>query len=404
MDLAEKLLAGGAGGPAHQLAAHVARGRGAVRAYADTLVALEEASADAAVLARHRRHAASVLSRVRSGVPQEQVCARLLAGLREDVEGSGGDMDFLMDGHTHKQFVAALEKEYKVEVHHFDEVGNGVYVYLDAENNALLRDALTDAEALDTVAEELGYLLLRRGTRDDVEYGGFGDDLARWIFVQRSRPKSGPEDQEGETFTVKQLRNLEKALESLEEPEPRVLEIRHHGRAYAVEARGSEVAAVTDEAGHRVPRTHPAHREAEAVVAAEGRLVRLYECESAYALARSWPVAGPEVDGRRVMDDGVANTSSIGASLDNWETLPGLREVPMSAFHATGTHYSVRGAARIQELAAQIRSSQTIAPLIVVVDATGPYVLEGATRLEALHLLGAVSFPALVVVDLGGAD
>jgi len=38
-------------------------------------------------------------------------------------------------------------------------------------------------------------------------------------------------------------------------------------------------------------------------------------------------------------------------------------------------------------------------PLIVVIDSDGPYILEGATRIDAIYNLGIKTFPALVVID-----
>ena len=109
--------------------------------------------------------------------------------------------------------------------------------------------------------------------------------------------------------------------------------------------------------------------------------------------------AGGEVDGRTVRD-GVPNTGSISSSLNEYKELPGIREVPMSEFSLTGRHYSVAGTKRIKDLAEEIRQSGEISPLIVVMEKGGPYILEGATRAEALHNLGAKSFPAMVVFDL----
>ena len=118
----------------------------------------------------------------------------------------------------------------------------------------------------------------------------------------------------------------------------------------------------------------------------------------------TFPLVGDTVDGRRVRGEYPPNEESVRSSLEDWRTLPGIREVPMSDTHGplfgtTGRHYSSRGTDDIKELAEQIRASGEVSPLIVVVDDTGPYVLEGATRVEALHRLGAKSFPARVVVD-----
>ena len=94
--------------------------------------------------------------------------------------------------------------------------------------------------------------------------------------------------------------------------------------------------------------------------------------------------------------------SSIAASLDDYAVLPGVREVPFSSFDQMGPirYYSVDEERRTKDLARQIRQSGEIAPLIVVEDDQGPYVLEGGHRFDALRKLGARSFPALVVLDL----
>jgi len=113
---------------------------------------------------------------------------------------------------------------------------------------------------------------------------------------------------------------------------------------------------------------------------------------------KEYPLAGEIVDGRTVLDN-IDNTSSIGASLYNYKVLNGIREVPMSDFQVSGKHYSVEGTQRIQQLAAEIQQSREISPLIVVVDKEGPYILEGSHRISALKLIGAESFPALVVID-----
>ena len=111
-----------------------------------------------------------------------------------------------------------------------------------------------------------------------------------------------------------------------------------------------------------------------------------------------YPRAGKVVDGRTVRND-VPNTSSISASLTDYEELPGIREVPMSDFELTGKTYDSAGNSRIKQLASQISESKEITPLIVVVDAEGSYILEGAHRADALYNLGAKSFPATVVID-----
>jgi lysophospholipase L1-like esterase len=111
--------------------------------------------------------------------------------------------------------------------------------------------------------------------------------------------------------------------------------------------------------------------------------------------------AAARVDDRGVRDE-IPNTSSIDGALSNYEVLPGVREVPFTAFDQLGPlrYYSTSEEKRTKQLAAQIRASGEINPLIVVEDAEGPYILEGGHRFDALRELGAKAFPALVVLDL----
>ena len=118
-------------------------------------------------------------------------------------------------------------------------------------------------------------------------------------------------------------------------------------------------------------------------------------------ISARFPDASDVVDGRKVINaDNVPNMSSIDSSLDDYEILPGIREVSMDEFPSLdGRHYSAQGTKRIKDLEQEIASTGEITPLIVVIDDDGPYILEGATRSEALYRAGAKSFPAKVVID-----
>jgi len=116
---------------------------------------------------------------------------------------------------------------------------------------------------------------------------------------------------------------------------------------------------------------------------------------------KKYPRAGKEVGGLEVLSH-VPNTASIGAELgneDKYTELPGIREVPFSAF---GQQKPVRNK-RTEYLAEQIKQNGQIKPLIVIEERSGldkgPYVLEGSHRFDALMLAGKKSFPAVVVVS-----
>jgi hypothetical protein len=115
-----------------------------------------------------------------------------------------------------------------------------------------------------------------------------------------------------------------------------------------------------------------------------------------------FPRAGGAVDGRAVRGGEVPNTGSVDASMENSTVLEGVRKVPMSAFGPGPPEFYSKGEMeRTTSLAGEIGESGEVAPLIVAYDDEGPYVLEGSHRFDALRLLGARSFPALVALDEG---
>ncbi len=122
------------------------------------------------------------------------------------------------------------------------------------------------------------------------------------------------------------------------------------------------------------------------------------ELGSQQVLEARFPPAADTVD-NRLVGEGVPNQDSIGATFGEFDILPGIREVSMDDFSITGRGDTVAGNRAIEELQAAISESGEITPLIVAVDAEGPFILEGATRIDALKNLGAKSFPAQVVID-----
>lgn len=117
---------------------------------------------------------------------------------------------------------------------------------------------------------------------------------------------------------------------------------------------------------------------------------------------KMFPRAGAQVDGRAVRGH-VPNMSSIEASFTNFDILPGVREVPISAFdqqYVGGVQADTfKLDERTQRLADEITNSGELNPLIVGIDEKGPYIVEGAHRYDALVKSGAKSIPAIVVID-----
>ena len=95
----------------------------------------------------------------------------------------------------------------------------------------------------------------------------------------------------------------------------------------------------------------------------------------------------------------IPNQDSISATFGNdYETLSGVREIPMSEFSKPSIPTQ-----KVRNLAKAIQESGEINPLIIAIGKEGqPYILEGGNRFDALGLLGKKSLPAQVVLDTRG--
>ena len=113
-----------------------------------------------------------------------------------------------------------------------------------------------------------------------------------------------------------------------------------------------------------------------------------------------YPLADKIVDGLHVRDH-VPNTDSIDGYFDEYEELRGVRVVSMSEFGGPrSVFYAADDFARSERLAAAITESEEINPLIIGVEAKGPFIIEGAHRFVALYNLNKKQFPAVIVVNL----
>jgi len=113
-----------------------------------------------------------------------------------------------------------------------------------------------------------------------------------------------------------------------------------------------------------------------------------------------YPRANTTVSGLSVLEH-VPNTDSISASFNKWESLPGIREIPVAEFGGTESLFvAADDNQKSRLLAKEIKESGKISPLIVAIEDGEPWILEGLHRYMALGLLGKDTFPALVVMEL----
>ena len=116
-----------------------------------------------------------------------------------------------------------------------------------------------------------------------------------------------------------------------------------------------------------------------------------------------YPLAGSVLDGYMVRGQ-IPNMGSIGASLTDYEVLPGVRAFPTEGFAGSSYYCMIGGVDRCTWLAQEIQKNRELNPLIIVEQKAGPYVLEGGHRMSAAVDLGIQRVPALIVIDLESFD
>jgi disulfide oxidoreductase YuzD len=165
-------------------------------------------------------------------------------------------------------------------------------------------------------------------------------------------------------------------------------------------ARGANyLGDVLTQATRAAPPAAPMRGLEKAYAEAEQRIAGLVEPQAG---VRGFNIVQPGdmVSGLTVRKD-VPNMSSIAASLDDYEILSGIREVPRNAFDSEylGSLSYDKLDKRTKDLADQIRQSKEINPVIVGMDSKGAYIIEGGHRFDALMSQDTKSIPALVVID-----
>lgn len=255
--------------------------------------------------------------------------------------------------------------------------------------------------------------------RSEAEFKGFPGERIQEVNPLRARMEQGASDA-GVSFPslieTSQRLNLDHIADVTLAPEaPVVRGVTDTLRAGFAPAAEKEWRVTGQLRGSKVEKFLKASSEIEARKQATAQGIRVETASprppeqgrlgqfSPKELDEKYPRVGDTSDGRTVLED-VPNTSSISASLgDTYQVLPGIRDIPLSEFTLTGKSYSVSETKRIENLAERIKDSGEINPLIVVQDAEGLYILEGAHRAEALYLLKAKSLPAMLVLDESAA-
>lgn len=270
--------------------------------------------------------------------------------------------------------------------------------------NAIRQGAVTGARAaapsmMDAAADSLSAgaksrvvdVIAPKGASATVKrMGGMADKHAQTVLDEMSGP--APKSRQGMFSAVQEK------LDAAEAAMDAAADLQNKGAAYPTapvrKALLEAKRALTAEAveGSRMPPS----LEPVGAFPARGLVSRS-------ALDSRFPKSPDSINGTSVTKN-IPNRASIESSLDDYEVLPGVRQVQVSDFENSGPPQfaSSTEQSRTAQLAQQIKQNKSLDPLIVVVDGEhSPYILEGSHRFNAIKMNGETSFPALVVVDTG---
>lgn len=130
------------------------------------------------LLERHSAHAAHLMNEVVAGRQVDRLAKEIIA-ITPLQETSKALVETLVE---HDRFIHTLEQKLKVVVEKWEPVDRGLFVYVDRHSTAIMESALNESRLWE-VADSMGYLLLRHGSKTDLDYGPFGESTSCWLFV-----------------------------------------------------------------------------------------------------------------------------------------------------------------------------------------------------------------------------
>lgn len=131
------------------------------------------------LLERQAFHSTTLLENVKQGKAVGGLAEELLRVMSGSVR-----MSLIENIVDHSKFIKGLEKEFDIDVVKYEPIRDGVFIYLDLDSTNKLNDVVANSNSyIERIADEFGYLLLRKGAVPNIEYGNFGENLSCWMFV-----------------------------------------------------------------------------------------------------------------------------------------------------------------------------------------------------------------------------
>lgn len=158
------------------------------------------------LIERQSNHSKTLLDAAKRGKSVEGLSRELYSMLNKSMNSQGIRMiESLVD---HSKFVRELEKEFDVKAVRYEPIRDGVFIYFNREDTKKMNDVVANYNSyIQRIADAFGYLLLRKGSFSEIEYGSFGDDASCWMFVYAPLTPTQKDD-EGEVLLTKDFKPL----------------------------------------------------------------------------------------------------------------------------------------------------------------------------------------------------
>lgn len=158
------------------------------------------------IVEKHARHARSLMNSMQRGGNVHEMASRLLDEAYQDIKVMERTMPYKVGVQgdilaeckyedQHDSFVKALSKKFKVKAERIEYMNEGVSAFYNAEDTRTLQT--TTFEEITIFCFSKKYLITKKGSLADADFGSFGECLSKWSFVycdSLSKPTTTSDD------------------------------------------------------------------------------------------------------------------------------------------------------------------------------------------------------------------
>jgi len=144
------------------------------------------------IVEKHARHARSLMGSIQRGGQVHEMASRLLDEAYNDLKVMEKTMPYKVGVQgdilaeckyedQHDSFIKAFSKKFKVKAERIEYMNEGVSAFYSPEDTKTLQDTIFAEMSAFCFSKK--YLITKKGSLADADFGSFGECLSKWSFV-----------------------------------------------------------------------------------------------------------------------------------------------------------------------------------------------------------------------------